>query len=362
MIRATRPATTVDSHALMGIEDDAAEPSAAYAAALKEYTQAHSEHSLYQASLISQDFIQRGLGPEDIIALHADALDSVTRNMAAREQVHAGTDGLQFLLEMMIAYGVQYKDYQDLRLQNRALEAEERASDAERLDREKAEILETIAHELRTPITAAMGNVDFATKSIDRGHLESIPTYLGSAKEALQRLSRLSSHLLAAASGTPLELENTPQPLGKLVAQATSWAQPATEQKQLTLIHETAGLADEPLIGNADALLTIVGNLLSNAVRYTPAKGRITVRHGFSGGNGWVEVQDTGIGMEPEVVGRIFDKFYRADKARSLEHEGLGLGLTLVQRLVQAGNGRVEVDSKPGQGSTFRVIFAPQQE
>ncbi|MGI9147744.1 MAG: sensor histidine kinase [Chloroflexota bacterium] len=338
------------------------EPTSAYSAALKEYIQSHSEQSLYQASLISQDFIQRGLGPEDIIGLHAEALDGATRSMAAREQVHAGTDGLQFLLETMIAYGVQYKDYQDLRLQDRALKAEERAQDAERLDREKAEILETIAHELRTPITAAIGSVDFAARSIDRGLLDAVPTYLGSAKEALQRLSRLSSHLVAAASGSPVELDTSPQRLGVLVAQAASWAEAAAVQKQVAVVHETSGLADEPLVANADALLTIIGNLLSNAVRYTPPGGRISVRHGFSAGTAWFEVSDTGIGMAPEVLERIFEKFYRAEQARSLEHDGLGLGLTLVRRLVVAARGEVQVSSELGQGSTFRVSFPAQPD
>lgn len=343
----------------MTVEDEPIDPGEAYASALKEYIRAHSEQSLYQASLISQEFIRQGLGPEDIIALHADALEQATAGLAAREQVHAGTDGLQFLLEMMIAYGVQYKDYQDLRLQNRALEAEERAKDAERLDRERTELLETIAHELRTPITAAMGNVDFAARSIDRGHFETIPTYLGSAKEALQRLSRLSSHLVAAASGSPIDLEYTPQSLGRLVAQAASWADLAAQQKQLTLVHETPDVGDQQFVGNADALLTIIGNLLSNAIRYTPAGGRVSIRHGFTADKAWVEVQDTGIGMTPEVVSRIFEKFFRATEARSLEHEGLGLGLTLVRRLVQARGGEVDVSSAPGKGSTFRVSFPP---
>jgi signal transduction histidine kinase len=110
--------------------------------------------------------------------------------------------------------------------------------------------------------------------------------------------------------------------------------------------------------GDADGLLSVLGNLLSNAVRYTPEGGRVTVGYGNDDQSAWVSVQDTGIGMAPDVRERIFERFYRAPGARQLESRGLGLGLTLVQKLVLAHSGRIEVESQNGQGSRF-VVYLP---
>jgi len=122
--------------------------------------------------------------------------------------------------------------------------------------------------------------------------------------------------------------------------------------------------AREPLgglvLGDADAILSVLGNLLSNAIRYTPTGGTVEVRHGVTDHSVWVEVNDTGVGMPEDVRRRIFDKFYRAADSQRMG-QGLGLGLTLVDEFVTALGGRVEVESRPGQGSTFRV-FLPLAE
>ena len=115
------------------------------------------------------------------------------------------------------------------------------------------------------------------------------------------------------------------------------------------------------MTGDADALLSVFGNLITNAIHYTPAEGRITVACGAADGKAWVTIADTGIGMTPEVQERIFEKFYRAREARAVEAQGLGLGLSLVHELVQARGGCVEVESAPGRGSTFRIVL-PQGE
>jgi len=92
-------------------------------------------------------------------------------------------------------------------------------------------------------------------------------------------------------------------------------------------------------------------------VRYTPAGGTVTVRYGTEAEHAWVEVADSGIGMSPDVQQSIFEQFYRAPEAQKIEQQGLGLGLFLVQRLVQAHGGRVEVRSSPEAGSTFRILL-----
>jgi signal transduction histidine kinase len=151
-------------------------------------------------------------------------------------------------------------------------------------------------------------------------------------------------------------LTPAPHDLCEVVSEACAWAESAAAEKGLVLARDNI-LPSVSVIGDADALLSVFGNLLANAIRYTPTGGCITVRCGADNGEAWATVSDTGIGMAPEVQERVFEKFYRAREARDVEAQGLGLGLSLVQELVQAHGGRVEVQSVLGEGSTFRVVL-----
>jgi signal transduction histidine kinase len=151
-------------------------------------------------------------------------------------------------------------------------------------------------------------------------------------------------------------LTHAPRDLCDVVAEACGWAEGAAAEKGLTLVRDNE-MASIPIVADADALLSVFGNLLSNAIRYTPSGGSIRVGCGLADDAAWATISDTGIGMAPEVQERIFEKFYRAREARTVESQGLGLGLALVQELVQAHGGRVEVQSAPGEGSTFRVVL-----
>jgi signal transduction histidine kinase len=336
-------------------------PTDAYADALAEYCRDRSESALYRASLLSHTFVESGLGPEDIIALHCESLDSVLAGKPAREQVMASSDAHQFLLEVMIAYGVKYKEFLELRLSQSLREAEarstreqERLQEAERIGREKDEILAVIAHELRTPLAAARGSVDLAVRSLTGGRMDRVEPLLGTTRQALDRLSRLTGDLVEASRGVAPGLDRNPHQLGKIVEQAYAWALPAALGKGVDLKLETAP-APITVIGSEDALLSVFGNLLSNAIRYTPGGGSVAVSQGSDEAFAWVRVQDTGIGMPADVQPRIFDKFYRGPQARAVESQGLGLGLALVHHFVEAHDGRLEVDSQDGVGSTFTV-------
>jgi two-component system phosphate regulon sensor histidine kinase PhoR len=104
-----------------------------------------------------------------------------------------------------------------------------------------------------------------------------------------------------------------------------------------------------------DGIRTILSNLVDNALKYTPPGGRVTLRWHADGQAAMLEVQDSGIGIAPKDQARIFERFYRADRARSRELGGTGLGLAIVKHLVQAFGGSVSLDSTPKQGSTFRI-------
>jgi signal transduction histidine kinase len=335
----------------------------AYEDILATYLQSRSEEDLYRVSLLSQQFIDGGMGPEDIIALHFESFDRVLTGKSYRDRARAEGDAQQFLLEVMIAYGVHFKEYLEVRLREsmqdaeiRADEEHQRVLDAERLGHQKDELLAVIAHELRTPITAARGNIDLARRMLSRGDTENASGLLEAARRAMDRLSRLSADLVEASRDDSPSLILGPLDLVSILQQACDWASVSGAEDEVSIELESS--AEEIMVwGNEDALLSTFGNLLSNGVRYTPEGGSVTVRCGNGVTEAWAEVIDTGIGMSEEVRARIFDKFYRAPEARSMEIRGLGLGLSLVQNLVQAHHGRIEIESEPGKGTTMRVLI-----
>jgi signal transduction histidine kinase len=324
---------------------DQAVPLERYGEVLAEYLRTRGERQLFEASLISNQFVEAGVGPDEIIALHVEALDQALHGASFREQARAIGDSHQFLLDVMIAYGLKYREYFELKQQEN-----ERAAEA------RDELLATVAHELRSPLAAATTSLDVAVRSLNRGNVERLPPLIGSAKEALSRLSRLTANLVRVSQSQPTPLSRDPVDLVPLLTEACDWVRPAADEKGVALTLD----AEAPelwVLGDTDALLSIIGNLLSNAVRYTPSGGRVDIAWGTGEGAAWVEIRDTGIGMTPDVQERIFEKFFRAREARHVEAQGLGLGLTLVHDLVLAHEGLVEVQSTPNQGSSFRVTL-----
>ncbi len=334
-----------------------------YMVALEEYIGSRTESALFRASILSQHFVESGLGPDDIIAMHFEGLDQLLSKMTPREQTRAVGDAHQFLLEVMITYGVKYKEYLELKLAESIREAEaraeyeqQRALEAERVEQEKSEILASIAHELGTPLTAARGHLELAVRSLNSGRTDTLVPLLGSTQEALDRLSRMTADLVQVSRGEPMDVDRSPIELRVILTKACDWARPSARSKGVDLIPE-GDIPDVQLIANEGALLSIFGNLLSNSIRYTPAGGSVHINSGRQGDEVWVDVQDDGLGMSSEVQQRIFDKFYRGPDARKANSQGLGLGLTLVQQFVNSHRGRLELESEPGKGSRFRVFL-----
>jgi signal transduction histidine kinase len=334
-----------------------------YEHALADYVRDRTEEALYRASLLSRQFIESGMGPDEIVALHFQALDHILGGYQAREQLRAMSDAQHFLLEVMISYGVSYKEYLELILAETIresaarTEAEQlRASAAEEASRRMDDILAMTTHELRTPLTVVSANLQLLQRVISEREYERAPGLLNSARDALARLADLTTQLGEAVRDAPPHLRVTPVHLGTIVARTCGWVQPVATSKGIGLEYEGEELPTQ-VLGNVDALLTVFGNLLSNAVRYTANGGAVAVRQWVAGDRAWVEVRDTGIGISPEAQGRIFERFYRAPEAVRVDGKGLGLGLHLVQQLVQAHDGHIEVESVVGRGSTFRVAL-----
>jgi len=240
---------------------------------------------------------------------------------------------------------------------NETLASERQArAEAERADRAKDEMLAVVSHELRTPLNAIQGWLHvLRRRRADDGAL------LDRAIDVIQRnldtQVQLVDDLLDTArivSGK-LRLELRPLDLVPLLQVAADAVRPLAESKRITL---SMSIADEPFqtVGDPSRLEQVVWNLLSNAVKFTPLDGRISVRLERLGWLAQLEVEDTGQGIEPSFLPHVFDRFRQADSSSTRAAGGLGLGLALVQHIVQAHGGQVMVRSEgPGRGSCFTV-------
>jgi heavy metal sensor kinase len=210
-----------------------------------------------------------------------------------------------------------------------------------------------LAHELRTPIAALRGEIELAAMKPDAG--EAYRRTAASQLEELDRLKRLIDQLLtlARAESGQIPLVRERVDLGALAVSVVEQVEAVAQANGLDLRCDVAG---EVLIeGDPEWLERLLLNLLDNAFKFTPRGGAIVVRVSADDRGACLEVSDTGIGMPPDVRSHVFERFYRADPARSSSARGAGLGLSLVKWIVDRHGGIVEARSEPGGGSTFSV-------
>jgi signal transduction histidine kinase len=207
-----------------------------------------------------------------------------------------------------------------------------------------------VAHELRTPLTNLRGYLEAARD----GLLTPDAALVANLHEETMLLSRLVADLqeLAQAEAGQLTLVRQPTALPAVIAQAAAMLQPQAEAKGVTLGSELP--ADLPLVDvDPGRIGQVLRNLLNNAVAHTPAGGHIAVYAAVVGLQIAVAVCDTGAGISPDDLPHVFDRFYRADRARARQTGGAGLGLAIARHLVTAHGGAISVESAPGQGATF---------
>ena len=225
-------------------------------------------------------------------------------------------------------------------------------TEARRVEAVRRDFVANVSHELKTPVGAiallAEAMLDGADEPATVRH------FAGRVQRESQRLARLVQELIALSrlqGAEPL-----PDPRSVSLRQV---ANEAIDRARLTAAAKDIAIAydqhDAPVVGDAELLVTAVGNLIDNAVAYSPPATRITV--GVRTGDGMAQlwVSDQGIGIADDDVERIFERFYRVDPARSRDTGGTGLGLSIVKHIVTNHGGTVSVWSAPGEGSTFTV-------
>jgi len=211
-----------------------------------------------------------------------------------------------------------------------------------------------LAHELRTPLAALRGEIELALRATRGGDLQ---RSFASQIEDIDRLTRLIDRVLtlARAESGQIPLTFGAVDLGELSASLVDQLEPVALARSIDMHCEP--VSQVHALGDAGWLERLLLNLLDNAMKFTPEGGRVVVRVCRDGDRARVEVADTGIGMTPDVVAHVFERFYQADLSRSSASDGAGLGLSLVKWIVDRHHGTITVDSRPDHGSTFRVTL-----
>ncbi|MQA75490.1 MAG: PAS domain S-box protein [Solirubrobacterales bacterium] len=311
----------------------------------------------------AQQFRNHGFDPDAAVPSRERVLDRVHPD--DREEFERRLDELEAEPEeFSVEYRIVLPDSQvrTLEVHGRTLEGSSglmgtsrdvtAERDAERL---KDEFLGLISHELRTPLTSIIGYTELLAE-VDATNLSR------EGRRFLEVIDRNSRRelglvgdllLLTRITAGGFEVEFRRLDVSELAAASVDGARPAAAKAGLELEAEIAPgvIAD----GDQHRIAQVLENLISNAIKFTPAGGRVTVRLFATDAAAVFEVTDTGIGIEAQDLGRLFDRTYRAEEAERRHIPGTGLGLTIVKAIVDAHEARIAVESQPGEGTTVRI-------
>ncbi len=246
---------------------------------------------------------------------------------------------------------------------NRMADELERSIEFIRHDRDRSrDFLADVSHELRTPIAA----LRMYNELLQNGAVEEAATraeFLETSRVQIERLDWLASNLLELSkldSGL-IALDVRPDDLRTVIQSAIEQARPGADRKGITLV------ADVPLTPfrfphDPPRLGQVVGNLVGNAIKFTPTGGRVTVTLSATQDGARIRVQDTGIGIAPEELPHVFERFYRGSRANDVRASGSGLGLAIARSIVEMHGGRISIASRPGQGTQVDVFLPRHPE
>jgi len=228
---------------------------------------------------------------------------------------------------------------------------------AERVETMRRDFIANVSHELRTPLTVLVGFLETVRElKLDP---QRVRDYLGMMDDQAARMQRIIDDLLTLSV-----LEAAPPPpqervrIGSLLARLHADAVMLSAGKHDVSVD---GEASVDIVGAEGELFSAFANLISNAVRYTPAGGKVRLVWRDDPDGASFAVEDTGLGIAPEHIPRLTERFYRVDRSRSRETGGTGLGLAIVKHALARHQATLEIESKPGSGSRFSVRFPPQR-
>jgi len=240
------------------------------------------------------------------------------------------------------------------RLRQREEELEEAYHGLQSLEQVKSSFMRKTSHELRAPVGALQSLLTAAHRQMPDGApgRDLVARAAGRTEHMLDLIDDLLRYSRLRAAAQTMGRERVE--LAEIIRGAAEMFRPRAEEKGLRLdVHADSA----ELVGVRDSLTDLVNNLVSNAIRYTPEGGRVTVRVGTEAGRPRLAVADTGIGIPDDELPHIFDEFFRGREAKETFAHGTGLGMTIIKRVVEMHGGDIDVTSAPGQGTEFVVTF-----
>jgi two-component system phosphate regulon sensor histidine kinase PhoR len=217
------------------------------------------------------------------------------------------------------------------------------------------QFVDTATHELRTPLANIKAYAETLALA-DVIDIEQQKQFLNTINSEATRLARFVDDLLSVSSMElgSLSLNKQVTDLGRMLNEVITKIQPQIDEKELTLEVVLPEKMPEPEL-DKDKIATVLVNLLGNAVKYTPEGGRVIFRVNVTDQDIEISVEDTGVGIAKDEVGKVFEKFFRSNDPRVQEQTGTGLGLALAQEVVRLHGGEIGVESEINKGSTFTV-------
>ena len=233
-------------------------------------------------------------------------------------------------------------------------------TELKKLEKVRTEFVANVSHELKTPLTAIKGFVE-TLKTSAKDDPAAVEHFLDIIDKQTQRLESLVNDLLilSAIESKEVKMNIVPESLNRIIQTVIALNKKAIEDKGHQVTVDIPNDLPRVLV-DRQRIEQVFLNLLDNAVKFTPPQGKITIQARLQKPYVCIEVKDNGVGIPAEHLSRVFERFYRVDRARSREAGGTGLGLAIVRHIVLAHQGTVEVESKADVGSTFR-IFLPCQ-
>jgi signal transduction histidine kinase len=281
-----------------------------------------------------------------------DTIDRMAMRAGAADYLIKGQINAQNL-ERSIRYSIQERQSQEERVR---LAREQIAREqAESANRAKDEFLAVLSHELRTPLNAMLGWVRLLKSNRDSDEI------FNKAVESIERSALTQTKFVEdlldvtrIANGN-IRLTKRPFTLNQVVQAAVDGIRPVAEAKSISLGY-TAEQSDLAVFADSERIQQIVNNLLSNAVKFTEEGGEIEVKLGRAGDDGMISVRDTGQGIAPEFLPKVFERYRQANNSTTNRKGGLGLGLAIVKHLTELHGGAITAESGGvGKGSTFTV-------
>lgn len=306
----------------------------------------------------SEQFIHFTQDPSDPESLSDDYVQSISEDRFGNLWI-----GLYVLTIGTALYAVRRYEMNRIHLKNQVKFERLEAEKLKELDRTKSRFFANISHEFRTPLTLILGPIhDLIEATPEEERKEKLTLVQRSAEKVLRLINQLLD--LSRLENGRLELRAAPGDIVAFVKGLTMAFASLAERKGIELGFHADRDSIEVYF-DRDKLEDIVANLLSNAFKFTPEGGRIEVtitvaaeREKDAGASRElveIVVKDTGIGIPPDVLPRIFDRFYHVNASATREHQGAGIGLALLHELMRLHHGRVDVESAPGKGTTFFI-------